>query len=327
MADALKRIGALEMAPRPIVGAAAPDRYRNKAQYPVAQGEYRLLAGFYAPRSHRVVEQRDCRLQPEIFRDVLDEVLRWAKRAGVSAYDEESGQGLLRHVYIRQARATGEIMVCLVCTSGKLPDTKGLVSALRERAPGLATVVVNINRRDTNVILGEETFPLWGPGTITDELCGLRFRLSPHSFYQVNREQAERLYALAAEAAALTGKETLLDLYCGTGTIGLSMAARAARVIGVEVVPQAVETPAATPRTTALKTPVSSAPTPARRPPASGRKGCAPTWWFSTRPAKAVTRRWWIPSPSWRPPGWYMCPAIRPLLRGICGLSASGAMP
>lgn len=241
VADALKRIGALEMAPRPIVGAAAPDRYRNKAQYPVAQGEYRLLAGFYAPRSHRVVEQRDCRLQPEIFRDVLDEVLRWAKRAGVPAYDEESGQGLLRHVYIRQARATGEIMVCLVCTSGKLPDTKGLVSALRERAPGLATVVVNINRRDTNVILGEETFPLWGPGTITDELCGLRFRLSPHSFYQVNREQAERLYALAAEAAALTGKETLLDLYCGTGTIGLSMAAQAAQVIGVEVVPQAVE--------------------------------------------------------------------------------------
>ena len=118
---------------------------------------------------------------------------------------------------------------------------QGLVSALRERAPGLATVVVNINRRDTNVILGEETFPLWGPGTITDELCGLRFRLSPHSFYQVNREQAERLYALAAEAAALTGKETLLDLYCGTGTIGLSMAAQAAQVIGVEVVPQAVE--------------------------------------------------------------------------------------
>ena len=136
VADALKRIGALELTPCPIVGAAAPDRYRNKAQYPVAQGEYRLLAGFYAPRSHRVVEQRDCRLQPEIFRDVLDEVLRWAKRAGVPAYDEESGQGLLRHVYIRQARATGEIMVCLVCTSGKLPDTKGLVSALRERAPG-----------------------------------------------------------------------------------------------------------------------------------------------------------------------------------------------
>ncbi len=241
VADALQRIGGLSVELRPIVGCASPDRYRNKAQYPVAQGEHRLLAGFYAPRSHRVIEHRDCLLQPAVFRDLLEAVLRWAKKAGVSAYEEQTGSGLLRHIYIRQAEATGECMVCLVCTSGKLPATKALVESLRAAAPSLTTVVVNLNRKDTNVILGEESFALWGPGYITDELCGLRFRLSPHSFYQVNRRQAERLYGLAAEAAGLTGRETLLDLYCGTGTIGLSMAAHAREVIGVEVVAQAVE--------------------------------------------------------------------------------------
>ena len=241
VADALQRIGGLSLEPRPIVGCDTPDRYRNKAQYPIAQGEHRLLAGFYAPRSHRVVEQRDCLLQPAVFRDLLEAVLRWAKKAGVPAYEEATGRGLLRHVYIRQAEATGEMMVCLVCTSGKLPAPRELVNALRAVSDAVVTVVVNINRKETNVILGEENFSLWGPGFITDELCGLRFRLSPHSFYQVNRRQAERLYGLAARAAGLTGKETLLDLYCGTGTIGLSMAAQAGQVIGVEVVAQAVE--------------------------------------------------------------------------------------
>lgn len=139
---------------------------------------------------------------------------------GWAGYDEAAGTGLLRHVYIRQAEATGEVMVCLVCTSGKLPQAKGLIAALQEAVPGLASLVVNVNRRATNVILGPDTFTLWGKDAITDELCGLRFRLSPQSFYQVNRRQAEELYRLAGEEAGLTGKETLLDLYCGTGTIG-----------------------------------------------------------------------------------------------------------
>ncbi len=241
VADALKRIGGLDLAPQPIVGSPQPDGYRNKAQYPVAPGPYRPMVGFYAPRSHRLVEEHHCRLQPAVFGEAVDRVVRWAKKAGVEGYDEQTGSGLLRHIYIRQAEATGEVMVCLVCTSGKIPAPGELVDALRQGVPGLASVMVNINRERTNVILGGNEFVLWGKDHITDMLCGMRFRLSPRSFYQVNRRQAERLYGLAAEEAALTGKETLLDLYCGTGTIGLSMAADAAQVIGVEVVAPAVE--------------------------------------------------------------------------------------
>ena len=214
----------------------APGRWRLPAAFGIG-----LLVGFYAPRSHRVIEERNCRLQPECFKTVLDCVVRWAKKAGVSAYDEESGRGLLRHIYIRRAEATGEVMVCLVCTSGKLPEPQRLVELLRGGVPGLASVVVNLQKEATNVILGEEGYTLWGKDFITDRLCGLTFRLSPRSFYQVNRSQAERLYALAAEAAGLTGRETVLDLYCGTGTIGLSMASKAGRIIGVELIAAAVE--------------------------------------------------------------------------------------
>ena len=240
VADALSRIGGLTLTPEPIVSGESSDHYRNKAQYPVAAGEHRLLVGFYAARSHRLVEQRDCRLQPVIFREILDIVVRWAKKAGATAYDEQTKTGLLRHIYIRQAEATGQLMVCLVCTSGKLPQPELLTAALQQ-VKGMTSIVVNLNRADTNVILGDSEFSLWGEPYIVDELCGLRFRLSPRSFYQVNRRQAERLYALAAEAAGLTGSETLLDLYCGTGTIGLTMAKKAKTLIGVEVVEQAVE--------------------------------------------------------------------------------------
>lgn len=241
VADALQRVGGIDVEPDPVVGCDNPDHYRNKAQYPVAAGAHRLLTGFYAPRSHRLVEQRDCPLQPVLFKNVLDTVVRWTKKAGVSAYNEADGTGLLRHIYIRQGEATGEVMVCLVCTSGKVPQSKLLVEMLREAVPGLASVMVNVNKADTNVVLGDESFTLWGKDHIRDILCGLEFRISPRSFYQVNRRQAERLYNLAADYAALTGAETVLDLYCGTGTIGLSMADRAAQIIGVEAVSSAVE--------------------------------------------------------------------------------------
>ncbi len=241
VADAMRRIGGITLEPQPIIGCEQPDHYRNKAQFPVAAGEHRLLVGFYAPRSHRLIEERDCRLQPEIFKTILDIIVKWAKKVQLSVYDEATHRGLLRHIYIRQAEATGEIMVCLVCSSGKLPDTGWLLHTLEQSISGLASVMVNINREDTNVVLGSACYAIWGKETITDELCGLRFRLSPQSFYQVNRRQAERLYALAAEAAALSGTETVLDLYCGTGTIGLSMAKQAGQIIGVEVVAKAVE--------------------------------------------------------------------------------------
>lgn len=239
VADALSRIGGVDVTPRPIV-SGAPDRYRNKAQYPAAMGEEGLIFGFYAPRSHRLVPCRDCLLQPEEFRDILDAVDAWATAAGVTVYDETVRTGLLRHVYIRKAQATGQIMMCLVCTSGRLPMADDLTARLK-RIPGVCTAVVNVNRRDTNVVLGEEEYPLFGDGTILDRLGGLEFSLSPRSFYQVNHDVAERLYALAAEAAGLTGKETLLDLYCGTGTIGLTMAHAAGTLIGVEVAAPAVE--------------------------------------------------------------------------------------
>lgn len=239
--DTLRRVGGVEIEPLPLVAATDTAHYRNKAQYPVAPSQDGVCIGFYSPRSHRIVPQRDCLLQPSGYRAVLDAVADWMARSGASAYDESTHRGLVRHVYIRQGAVTGEMMVCLVCTSGKLPHTEMLVDCVHRAAPSLASLVVNINAAKTNVILGADSFTLWGADSIEDELCGLRFRLSPHSFYQVNHAQTERLYALAADAAALDGGETLLDLYCGTGTIGLSMAHRAARVIGVEVVPAAVE--------------------------------------------------------------------------------------
>ena len=241
--DCLSRIGGVTDAAallRPIVPCDRLTGYRNKAQYPVSAGEDGTpRIGFYAPRSHRIVEQRDCALQPPVFREILDAVADWIVRARVPLYDESTGTGLLRHIYIREAEATGERMVCLVCTSGRLPHPEWLTETLRQ-LEGVTSVMVNLNRRDTNVVLGDSEFVLWGQAYITDVLCGLRVRLSPRSFYQVNRRQAERLYALAREAAGLTGRETVWDLYCGTGTIGLSMAREAGEIIGVEVVEAAV---------------------------------------------------------------------------------------
>ncbi len=241
VADALSRIGGVDIVPQPIVACDEPDRYRNKAQYPVAQVALRPIAGLYAARSHRVIEQYDCRLQPVAFESALKAVLAWATAWQVPVYDETTGQGLLRHVYIREGAESGERMVCLVCTGGKLPHPEDLVERLRKAVPGLASVTVNLNKEDTNVVLGPTCYALYGNPYITDRLCGLQFRLSPLSFYQVNHAQAERLYRLAADAAALTGQERLLDLYCGTGTIGLSMAHRVRELVGVEIVPQAVE--------------------------------------------------------------------------------------
>ena len=225
----------------PIRGSAATDGYRNKAQYPVGVGDTAPRIGFYAPRSHRIVEQHACRLQPAVFTAAVETVDRWMQTHAVSAYDETTHTGLVRHIYLRHGEASGQVMVCLVCTSGKIPAAQELVQALQQKVPGLCSVMVNINRADTNVILGDDEFPLWGASAIEDTLCGLTFRLSPRSFYQVNRQQAETLYTLAAEVAGLTGDETLLDLYCGTGTIGLTMAHRVKKLIGVEIVAPAVE--------------------------------------------------------------------------------------
>ena len=241
--DAIERIAGFHFPVlNPIVGAQAPDRYRNKAQFPIGAGpDGEISLGFYAARSHRIVDCGECLLQPEVFAAAAAAFRSWEKRTREDVYDEKTGSGHLRHLFLRLAESTGEVMVCVVVNGNGVHDEPGLAEALRGGVPGLASVVVNSNRERTNVILGPKFRTVWGKDTITDELCGLKFRISPLSFYQVNRRQAERLYAIAAEFAGLSGGETVLDLYCGTGTVGLSMAKKAGRVIGVEIVPQAVE--------------------------------------------------------------------------------------
>ncbi|MCY1713279.1 23S rRNA (uracil(1939)-C(5))-methyltransferase RlmD [Caproiciproducens galactitolivorans] len=241
--DALERIGGFrDIALQPIVGAKDPDHYRNKAQIPIGRGpDGAIRMGFFASHSHRIIPCEECLLQPAEFTAAMNAFQQWANQSGEAVYEEETGKGRLRHLYLRKANATGEVMVCVVVNGNGLYHEPELVEILKEKVPGLKSVIINVNREKTNVILGKKCRTVWGSDTITDTLCGLHFRISPMSFYQVNRDQAERLYTLAGEYAGLTGKETLLDLYCGTGTIGLSMAKNAAKVIGVEIVEQAVE--------------------------------------------------------------------------------------
>lgn len=241
VADAFTRIGHLAIAPQPILAAKQTDGYRNKALFPVGGTFQDLKIGFFAPRSHRIADCRACRLQPPEFEGALRAFARWIAGQNVSIYNEETGTGLLRHIYLRKADATGEVMACAVVNGDAIPAPELLVGELLREAPGLKSLILNRNTARTNVVLGPECKTLWGEDGIVDELCGLRFFISPLSFYQVNRAQAQRLYRKAAEYAALTGAETLLDLYCGAGTIGLTMAANARQIIGVEVVPEAVE--------------------------------------------------------------------------------------
>ena len=225
----------------PITGAAEIGGYRNKAQYPVAMKNGRPAAGFYKNRTHELVPVRRCAILPEVFDRVRDVVMRWAEEDRVSVYDEATGQGLLRHIYLRRGAVSGELMVCLVVNGDSLPRENRLLHALEREIPGLASVVLSVNRKNTNVVLGDELRTLWGRDWIEDELCGFRFRLSPRSFYQVNHDQAQRLYEKAVELAGLHGTETVLDLYCGTGTITLALSRYAGRAVGVEVVPEAIE--------------------------------------------------------------------------------------
>ena len=241
--DALERIGGLHFALlKPIIGADQPDRYRNKAQLPVGEGpDGTVSLGFYATHSHRIIDCEECLLQPEEFTGAMRAFREWERGTHDEVYRESTGRGRLRHLFLRKAEATGEIMVCLVVNGNGVHDEPGLVSLMQKYVPGIKSVLINSNREKTNVILGPKYRTIWGQDSITDVLCGLRFRISPMSFYQVNPRQAERLYGIAAQYASLNGTQTVLDLYCGTGTIGLSMASKAARVIGVEIVSQAVE--------------------------------------------------------------------------------------
>ena len=239
--DAVRRIGGIETEIKPITGSERILRYRNKAQLPLSQApDGRPLMGFYAFHSHRVVDCDDCVLQPGCFSDVMRITREFLALTPNDIYIERTGKGRLRHLYIRLGEVTDELMVCFVVNGNGLKNEDILVDMLKNGLPNLKTVIINSNREKTNVILGEKNRVIYGSGTITDELCGLKFTISPFSFWQVNRSQAERLYRKAAEYAALSGEEVLLDLYCGTGTIGLTMANACKQLIGVEIVPDAV---------------------------------------------------------------------------------------
>ncbi len=235
--DAVRRIGGASLAAETLV-AGEDCRYRNKAQYPVSKD---YTVGFYRNHSHDIISSDDCALQPTLFRETTELFTQFISENNLSVYDEESGKGLIRHLYLRYAEVTDELMVAVVINGKELPNSGEFVSLLRENiGDRLKTVVLNINREKTNVILGEKCHTLFGEGHIFDILCGVRVRINPLSFYQVNRTMAEHLYEKAREYAAPEGK-TVLDLYCGAGTIGLSMAKSAKSVIGVEIIPEAVK--------------------------------------------------------------------------------------
>ncbi|MBR2152872.1 MAG: 23S rRNA (uracil(1939)-C(5))-methyltransferase RlmD [Clostridia bacterium] len=240
--DCIKRIAKNDTVPNDIVGCESTSFYRNKAQYKFAlDRDGNIQIGFFARHSHRVIDCENCLLQPKEFEKIVKIVRNYAENNNISVYDETTGKGLLRQLYIRKGFATNEIMVCLVINGNRLYNGEDLVSELTQNIPEIASIVININRDKTNVILGDECQTLYGKDTISDIFCGVKFSLSPHSFYQVNPIQAEKLFKKAEEYADFKGGETVLDLYCGVGAVGLCTAKNAGKLIGVEIIPQAVE--------------------------------------------------------------------------------------
>ena len=241
IAENLQRIGGMiEIPMEPIVGMETPFRYRNKAQFPIGQDKNgKRITGFYAGRTHQIMENRNCYLGVEQNEEILNRVLTWMEENRVSAYNEETGKGLVRHVLIRFGFTTKEIMVCLVVNGKKLPAEEKLIGSLTE-LKGMTSISLSVNRERTNVIMGKEIHCLWGQSYITDYIGNVKYQISPLSFYQVNPAQTEKLYGLALEYAGLTGNETVWDLYCGIGTISLFLAQKAKKVYGVEIVPEAI---------------------------------------------------------------------------------------
>lgn len=236
----LNRIGKENLTYLPILAAPTCEAYRNKAQYPVSSKKGKAFAGFFRQGTHTVIENQRCSILPAESDAVKDIVIDYVNQYKIMPYDETQHKGLLRHIYVRRGAVSGQILVCLVLNGRRLPKQEVLIGRL-QKVPGFTTLVVSVNTKAGNAVLGEEFITLYGPGYIEDTLCGLTFRLSPRSFYQVNHHQAEQLYAAAISRAEISKNDTVLDLYCGVGTITLAMAKAAGKVIGVEVIPQAVE--------------------------------------------------------------------------------------
>lgn len=238
----LKRIGGLENLPEfDLIGMDDPYHYRNKAQFPFGtdkNGE--IVTGFYAGRTHSIISNTDCALGAAENQRILEIILAHMKKYEIPAYDEQTGRGLLRHVLIRKGFATKELMVCLILNGSSLPELEELVGELI-RIPGMTSITININRKQTNVIMGQEMRSVWGQDYITDYIGNVKYQISPLSFFQVNPVQTEKLYRRALEYADVECGETVWDLYCGIGTISLFLAQKAKQVYGVEIVPQAIE--------------------------------------------------------------------------------------
>ena len=240
----LSRLGGIpeeEIPMEPVMGMEDPWRYRNKAQFPFGRNKAgEIITGFYAGRTHAIIEHEDCFLGVEENKEILEIVKKFMNEYKIDPYDETAHRGLVRHALIRKGFVTGELMVCLVINGDRLPHSQELVNRLREM-PGMTSVSISINKEKTNVIMGKEVVNLYGPGYITDWIGEVKYRISPLSFYQVNPVQTRKLYETALEFAGLEGGEAVWDLYCGIGTISLFLAQKAGKVYGVEIVPQAIE--------------------------------------------------------------------------------------
>ena len=238
----LKRIGKFEEIPmESIIGMEDPFHYRNKAQFPFGKNrDGKIITGFYAGRTHSIIENTSCHLGKEVNEEILEKILAWMNAFHVEPYNEATGKGLMRHSLIRCGFRTGEIMVCLVINGRKIPGEEALVDSLKI-IPSMTSISLNVNKEKTNVILGREVINLWGRPYIEDYIGEVKYQISPLSFFQVNPVQTERLYGKALEYAGLTGEETVWDLYCGIGTISLFLARKARKVYGVEIIPDAIE--------------------------------------------------------------------------------------
>ena len=238
----LERIGGFTNLPmEPLIGMDEPYHYRNKAQFPVGRNkEGKIVTGFYAGRTHAIIENRDCALGIPENKDVLDRVIAHMEKYNIAPYDEATGKGLVRHIFVRYGFFTGELMVCLIINGQDLPHQRELVEKLCE-IPGMTSISLNMNKKRSNVILGDKVKTIWGKEYITDKIGDISYEISPLSFFQVNPQQTWKLYSKALEYADLHGEETVWDLYCGIGTISLFLAQKAKFVRGVEIVPAAIE--------------------------------------------------------------------------------------
>ncbi|MCM3323571.1 23S rRNA (uracil(1939)-C(5))-methyltransferase RlmD [Cytobacillus kochii] len=240
--DVLTRIGKLEnVTVHPTIGMSNPWRYRNKSQVPIGEHEGGLIGGFYQQRSHQIIDMKSCLIQQEKNDEVIQKVKEICNKNGVRAYDEQRHKGDLRHIMARYGLVTGDVMIVLVTKAKDLPNRKKIIADITENIAGVKSIVQNVNPKKTNVIMGDETRVLWGQEVIYDYIGDVRFAISARSFYQVNPEQTKVLYDKALEYAALTGKEEVIDAYCGIGTISLFLAQKAKSVFGVEIVPEAIE--------------------------------------------------------------------------------------